>query len=277
MTKRELYKELDKLEELISNSIDEVEKAALESQKKIYKEVLKAAGRFDTIEGRYVVDQDLTKVIATLESRFDKILGETYIPKIKEYLNTFLTIEEMNINIHKSYNELEIESEKLSPARKTIYQQAKKSLSTGLNDSYKDPAKYLLMQQVTSGISIKDSQKVLREWNNGKRVGTITPLPNLQKYATQIARDSSYGLNRSINNVIADEYKLTKFLYVGPLLKDSRPICVHLVNLRRDIELEEMPPLLRKYPEGLRPGTTKDNFLEVAGGFNCEHTCFPVR
>lgn len=277
MTKNQLIKELDDLEKYIEDSIVGVEDVSLQVQNEFYEYILKTVSRFDTEAGRFIVNQDISDYLGRIETKFQKIIDKTYKPNIRDYLSTFKTIEETTQSLHKSYQYLEIETELLSPARKTVYNQAKKYLGTGLNDAYLQPAKYLLMQQVTSGISIKDSQKVLKEWNNGKRVGTISPVPNLAKYTTQIARDSSYGLSRSINSVIADEFKLTSFIYSGAILRDSRPLCVHLVNLRRDIELEEMPPLIKKYPAGLKPDTSKENFMQVAGGWNCNHTCFPVK
>lgn len=276
MTKTLLLNKLKELEDLIEDSIDSVDKASLKVQQEFYEYLLLTLSKLKIENGRFVVDQDMDIVLGRIQSKFETIINSGYKENIKEYLSTFRTIQNTNISLHKSYNDLEVEVDLISPARRIIYNQARTALGAGLNDIYLQPFKYLLMQQVTSGSSIKDSQNILKRWNEGHKVGTVNTVPNLNKYSLQIARDSSYGLNRAVNDVIANKYGLTKFLYVGALLKDSRPICVHLVNLDRDISLDEMPPIIKKYPQGLRPNTTKDNFMQVAGGFNCNHTCFPV-
>jgi hypothetical protein len=133
------------------------------------------------------------------------------------------------------------------------------------------------MQHVTTGISIKDSQRILNNWNKGETVGNVRPVINLQRYATQIARDSSYQYHGAINEVIAQEYKLDSFIYTGDLIRDSRPLCQHLVRLRRTIKLDEMPALIKKYPQGLYPNTSKKNFIQLRGGYNCRHSAFAVK
>lgn len=276
MGRRDLIIRIEELHKFIDGSVDELEKAALEAQADIYKALLQEIERFQISDGRFVVNQSLPHRLAAIESKMESILGELYIPKVSEYLGVYKTIEETNISLQKSYNDLSVDIKLLTPARKTVYETAKHYLSEGLRDIYIQPAKYLLMQQVTNGISIKDSRKVLSDWDKGKAIGVTHPMPNLGKYAVQISRDSAYKYNGAINDIIATQYDLKKFIYVGDIIGHSRPLCKHLVGLRRDIELSEMPSLLKKYPQGLYPNTTKDNFLAVCGGYSCRHTAMPV-
>lgn len=277
LNKEQLLKELDKLHELIDGSINSVTDAAVESQQLVYEAVIDLVNRFEITDGRYVVNQNLAARMAALQKKMESILGDVYLPSIREYLSSYRTIEQTNISLQKSYNDLKVDVELLSPARKTIYNQAKYYLTEGLADAYIQPAKYLLMQHVTTGMSIKDSQRILSKWNDGETVGTVKPAINLQRYATQISRDSAYQYNGTINEIIAKEYELDAFIYTGDVIRDSRPLCRHLVGLRRTIKLEEMPPLIKKYPQGLYPDTTKENFLNVRGGYNCRHSAMAVR
>lgn len=277
MNLEELKDELNRLHEIMDSSIDLVTEASKKAQDEVYEAIVKLIEKFEISDGRYVVNQDLGRRIALLQRKIESILGDVYLPSIKEYLSTYRTIEETNISLQKSYNDLTVEVSLLTPARKTIYEQAKYYLSEGLADAYIQPAKYLVMQHVTTGISIKDSQRIIKNWNEGETVGNIKPTVNLQRYATQISRDATYQYHGAINEIIAKEYGLAAFIYTGDIIEDSRPICKHLVGLRRTIELDEMPALIKKYPEGLYPNTSKKNFIQVRGGYGCRHGAFAVR
>lgn len=277
MNKEELKGKLDELHEIMDNSIDLVERSATEAQKQIFKAILDLINRFQVEDGRFIVGQDLTARFAALSKKIEDILGDVYLPSIKEYLSTYSTIEEVNISLQKSFNQLEVDLDILTPARKTIYNNAKHYLSEGLADGYIQPAKFLLMQQVTTGISIKDSQKIIENWNDGETVGNIRPAVNLQRYATQLARDSTYQYHGTINEIIAQRYDLESFIYTGDIIEDSRPLCRHLIGLKRAIKISEMPGLIKKFPEGLYPNTSTKNFIVYRGGYSCRHSAFAVR
>lgn len=204
-----------------------------------------------------------------------EILGDVYRPSIKEYLSTYSTIEETTIALNKSYNQLVIEKSLLTPARRSIYNQAEYYLTEGLADAYIQPAKYLLMQQVSTGVTIKDAERVLRNWNDGEltsgKLASGRQTPNLQKYARQISVDSIHQYNGTIQQVIKDEFQLTKGVYVGDIIKDSRPFCKHMVGMKRKIEIDEIPDLIKRFPDGIIPGTTKKNFSVYRGGYGCRH------
>lgn len=261
----------------MDGAIDGVTIASKKAQDEIYAAIIAAINRFELHDGSYVVTQDYGARLARLTAKIESILGELYTPSIIEYLPTFRTVEETILRLQKDYNQLEIETELLSPARKALYAQAKYYLKDGLADGYIQPAKYLIMQHVTGGISIKDSERIIRNWNDGETVSEIRPTVNLQRYATQLSRDSLYGYYGSINEVIAKEYDLTAFIYTGDIIEDSRPMCRHLVGLKREIELNEMPALIQKYPQGLYPGTAKKNFIQLRAGYQCRHGAFAVQ
>jgi hypothetical protein len=120
------------------------------------------------------------------------------------------------------------------------------------------------------------------------------PAPNLKKYATQLARDSAFAVNRNVNNIVKDKYALEAVAYVGGVRKDSRPICEYLVSLKRPILLTEIgalfagdipseamkfaeKPTKKGFLQGTVPGTNGDNFCQRCGGFNCLHSSLPVR
>jgi len=281
MTIDELRKRLLEMSEGMDKSVDDVHKAASEAQKKIYDLLLNEVRRFELTDERFVLGQTYADKFALIEKRIKSLLGEYYAPSIKEYLGTYSTVEQTNIQLQKGYNDLVIKKSLLTPARRTVYDQAEYYLSEGLADAYIQPAKYILMQQVTTGGTLRDAESLLRNWNDGEiapgKLVVARQTPRLQAYATQIARDSIYSYQGSIQEIIKKEYELTKFIYVGDIIKDSRPFCRHLVGLRRKIDIDEVPKLILQFPEGLKPDTTKKNFYVNRGGYSCRHTVMAVR
>jgi len=281
MTLDELADELFDLSTEMDNSIDDVEKAATRTQQQIYLLLSKRIRQFDYIEGNLDPEQPLAQRIAKITNEMDAIIGKHYTPRIYEYLSTYDIVDDRTIQLNKSYNELVISKSTLTPARKAVYDQAEYFLVDGVADAYVQPTKYLLMQAVSGGFSLKEANSLLKQWNTGQLTsGKLTsgrPTPRLQSYATQVARDSIYQYNGSINQIIGKEFDLDKFIYQGGLVRDSRPFCKHLVSLRRKIDLDEVPPLLEKYPDGIIPGTTKKNFPIRRGGYNCQHLAMMVR
>lgn len=278
----ELRAALSGLNTIMDSVVDGVHLSSEEAQQLIYEIILEQLNQFEVKDGRFVTTQNYAARLAVITRKINEVLGDVYEPSIKEYLAAFFTIDQTNTLLHRSYNQLEIEKELYTPIRKAIYNQAEYYLTSGLQDAYIQPAKFLLMQAVSSGMSIKDAERLMRNWNegtysDGAKLASDRPTPRLQTYATQLARDSMFTYQGTIQEVIKDRYGLQKFIYTGGLVKDSRPFCKHLVSLRRKITLDEIPDLVKKYPDGLKPNTTKKNFLEVRGGYSCRHNAMVVR
>lgn len=281
MNIEDLRSRLGDLSGTIDDSIEQLIKSATKAQDSIYDMLLQQVENFQIENGAFLKGQNYTQRLALIQRRITEILNETYTPSLKQYLGTYSTIEQTNISLQKSYNELVVDKELLTPARRSVYNQAEYYLSEALADAYVQPAKYLLMQQVTVGGSIQDAKRMLRNWNDGElssgRLSSGRPTPRLQAYANQIATDTIHQYNGTINDIIRDEYKLTKFVYVGDIIKDSRPACRYMVGLRRKIDINEVPKILETYPEGVIPNTTRKNFFIYRGGYNCRHLAMAVK
>lgn len=277
MTQKELEDKLNELHDEMDAAVEYLNGKATAAQQKVFRAITDMINRFETEDGRFVITQDWEARIIALQRQMESILGKVFIPSVKEYLTTYATVEKTNIALQKSFNDLEVEKELLSPLKQSIYKEAEYYLTAGLADAYVSPAKYLLMQHVTTGIGVRDSLKIFEKWNKGEGSNGIVKVPRLQSYATQLARDSLYQYHGAINDTISQNYGLTYFVYTGNVIEDSRPLCVHLVGLDRRISLDELPPILKKYPQGQYPGTNQENFLRYRGGYNCRHGAFAVR
>lgn len=260
----------------VDGRIELIEKSSLTTQQSIYAMLNDEILKFEISQGQYVVGQDLRKRLAIIEGKINAILGsEQYTIPMREFLTDFTTIQDKTIDMFRTVNDLELELKELLPAKQIIYEQARDALTKAVAPEYVEPLKKLIAQNVMQGRSITDTVKQLEKWDAGElssgRLANGTPTPNLQRYAVQMARDSAYSVQRTTNNIFKDRFNLTKFIYAGGLVKDSRPLCRHLVGLNREISLDEMPPLIALYPSGLMPNTTKENWVIVNGGFSCRH------
>lgn len=260
----------------IDSRIDNVETATTSVQGAIAEMIRQEILKFEIKEGRFVAGQDLRQRLSIIQNKIEGILGlKKYTIPIRHFLTDFTTIQDQTIDLFKTVNQLEIQVSELHPAKQIIYEQAKSSLTQAVAAEYVEPVKKLIAQNVMQARSITDTVRQLEKWDAGElssgRLANGTPTPNLQRYATQIARDTAYSVQRTTNNIFKEKFGLTRFIYAGGLVKDSRPLCRHLVSLNRPIELNEVPPLIALYPEGTMPGTTIETFPIVAGGFNCQH------
>lgn len=274
-------KDASALQAKIDDSVESLSSAAQEAQRRISKAAIKAINKFELVDGRFVANQDYAARILALEQQFNKILGDVYQPAVKEYLSIFKTIEETTVGLQKSYNALKVDIDLLTPQRRLALDTAQNYLNSAIRYQYVQPAKLVMAQQVISGAGITETVALLESWYTEEELlrpsTTVRGVANLRKYATQIARDSAFKFQGTINEKIAQEYGLTKFIYVGGIIGDSREFCKHLVGLKRKISLDEVPKLIAQYPQGTYPETTKKNFIAVCGGYNCRHSAQPVR
>jgi hypothetical protein len=270
----------------IQSTIDNLSTASTSVQQTITRILQEQVQQFEIKDSKFVASQDLRKRIINIEEKFENVLrSKTYTNAVTDYLSSFTTIADSTISLHKNYNDLEVELNQLSSARRLVYGQANEALrNSRIKLIYLEPVKHMLMQQVTTGGTISDMEKIIQRWHDGglsagSKSPTGKPIPNLTQYTTQLARDTSYQFNGTINDIIRDEYSLDGIIYTGDIIQDSRPLCVYLVKLERPISQEELQTILKRRDlmPGRIPGTTSQNFCTYRGGFSCRHMSFPVR
>lgn len=265
------------LAKYIDDTVEGMESATMAMQERITLLLLEQVMRLETSEGILVRSQDFRGRLAQITSILEKqFASKVYKNSVKDFLTNFDTIQDRTISLHTRFSDLQIQLQDLTPAKQIIYNRAVEGFSSGaIAEAYIEPVKQLLASQVLTGASITKTVKAIEDWGKGEmssgRLNNGTPAPNLQRYATQIARDTAYSVNRVTNGIIAEKFNLTKFIYAGNIIRDSRPLCRHLVALNREISIDELPPLIALYPSGLFPNTTKNNFLQYNGGFSCRH------
>lgn len=291
MTLKEVERELKSLTEAMDGTLGNLARASDRAQKLIYRVMLDQLNQMDVEGGRLVPTQNYAGKLAAITRAMDDIIGREFAPALSQYLRTYDTIDETNIKLQRDYNEVKIDVDALNPVRKSIYNQAQQLLTDGLAPGYKDPAKYLISQAVTTGMTIKQARSMLDNWDEGKMakggyLATNQPTPKLSTYAGQIATDSIFSYQGAEQELIRQNYGMDKFIYVGGIIKTSRTFCRLLVAERgRKIGFDELPEFKKKaaaidgksVPNGMIPGTNSQNFCTRRGGYQCQHNVMVVR
>lgn len=279
----EIKDHVNRMAGFIDGSVDAIANSAEDLQYYAYREIQEFINSLDTESGRILPNQSFTRRLIQVENAIkEKLYTGPFGGSITVFLRDLNYIHQRTVDLNKTINQLNKEIKALPDARKMIYDQAKTAFNeASIGASYLQPMRLLLARQVLTNATIKQTLSLIEKWDSGElssgRLNLGQPAPNFQRYATQMARDTAYSMNRTTNEIIANELELDGFVYAGGLVADSRPLCRHLVNANRPFALAEMPKLISSYPEGLYPGTTRANFIQYCGGYGCRHSAQPVK
>lgn len=151
-------------------------------------------------------------------------------------------------------------------------------LGDGLDANVVHKIGVLLRKNITESVSFSDLVQSMSDFLTGtsERVGV------LQRYSSQLVNDSLNQYAAQLNKAFTDDLGLKWFMYVGSLVKDSRPWCVHMVS-KQYIHESELTALTngnidgkKVSLQGLIVGTNAQNVQVNRGGYNCNHLMLPI-
>lgn len=264
------FKILDESEKILTDGITS-------TQSDIYDELVKQLDKFAT-KGYMVYDREAIRMVNEMEGTIKRAINKTdYRERVQDYLQNFDKIKQVNIQLQQSVNKINVAPALTNLQRGAQQQTVNNLLGAGLNTNFIQPIKDVIFQHVVSGASVADTELALR----GVIKGNADRLGNLERYVTQMSRDSINGYDGMIQQRIAAEFDLNAYSYEGSLVSDSRKQCVRWVEkyngvLPFDI-LEKEIDWAYSNGSGMVSGTTKDNFAINRGGYNCRHTCTAIR
>jgi len=274
-----VQKIIDKKDQTIIDSENELLSKFDSIEKDIYNAVLKKVKTFNQKDGKIVFDDDnVTSINEINQIVAESIQKSDYVNQVKQYLRDFDTIKEFNFDIQKDVNDLsrgELE-DLINPVQRGIVNQTLTNLTgQGVNTNFIDPLREGIYKNVVAGTTITDLEGYLNAFinTNPERMGQF------KRYVSQVSRDALNQFDGQVNSRIADEFGLDAFRYVGSIIEDSRPQCVRWVGkgviLKEDLSNE----LNWAYSNGtgMIPGTTTDNFAVYRGGYNCRHSAIPFK
>lgn len=141
----------------------------------------------------------------------------------------------------------------------------------GIKLYFIDPVKKELFRAIQLGASIEDTRERLFSIFADDKI--------LQRWAGQTANDGLRALSGQINNEIGQEFGFEKYIYVGGLVEDSRPLCREIVKTYNgELTPKELNKVLSKHRGAayLYPNTNAGNFAVNRGGYGCLHSCYLV-
>jgi hypothetical protein len=105
-------------------------------------------------------------------------------------------------------------------------------------------------------------------------LGTPDLQPRLTRYAKTWALTSFANAERQYVFTIAEDVGVQKWLYMGGLVKDSRPFCEERAG--NEYTTEEVKAWAALDWAGKIAGTNESTIFTACGGWNCRHVLMPV-
>lgn len=261
--------------------IEEAERILLgdvnKSQKQVLEALTKLLTEFDRQGGKIQFNAETTRLINQASKRIYEALNKSgYDSRVKQYLKDFDKIKEASIAEQKIVNRITVSPRNLTNIQRSAIQQTTNILlGNGLDANMVQPVKDILLRSATSGMTIAQAELQLRETvlGNEERLG------KLERYVTQMARDSISQYDGMMQQRIATEYELDGISYEGSIIRDSREQCIRWAGMGEIavVDLENEIEWAYSNGSGMIPGTTKENFCINRGGFNCRHFATAIR
>jgi hypothetical protein len=228
-----------------------------------------------------------TEMLATFENNIKTALRKSnYRDLIKSYLSNFDEIAKLSQQTAQAVAGRTIQASTVNALKKIEIERIALQLvePQGIQSNIVDPIKRILFKSVTTGIDYESATAEVATFVNGVQGQNGF----MQRYTTQLARDSVNRYAGTMNNVIQAEFELDGFVYVGSLIRTSRDICNQLVRgdgkfegLRKDgaYRISDLPIIVSRMlgEGGVNPALTVDNFFELRGGYNCRHEAIPIK
>lgn len=280
---------LEKINKLVEQSAEKFNAKVPGMQDRVWKEVQLLLKGLDLKGDRIAPSVKNLKLAGTVSRKLLKIIvNKEYREDLKEYLKAFDEITKLQ----NQYFTL-IESRfKQTALLKAIRQEAINSTLDGLTEAGLSGIigniRKTLQQNVTTGGSYKDLMKTMSGQLTDTSAGDGVISRNVKTYT--ITSVAQYARNYS--QTVSEGLKFEWYQYVGSVITTTRCFC-HAMVKKRYFHVSEIPDLLAgrfdefeerdceingktDLPDGMIKGTNVSNFLTYAGGWNCQHSIFPV-
>lgn len=248
-------------------------------QEKVFERLVKYLGDFDVINGKYADNSRAIKLLNELDSEIRDIINKSkYKNDVMNFVRSYDEIEKFNRDAQKTLNKIEV-GKKLLTDKKEF--QTKLSVDTLLGSGVDDAFSKPLTKALTQNIILGSSVTAVKDYLHGYILGDEEKQGVLSRYSGTYARDLVASYDGIVNQTIQQDFDLDAFLYVGSLVKDSRPQCVRWVNeFNGELLLADLPDEIDwafSNGSGMKPETTAETFAVYRGGWNCRHSAIPFK
>jgi hypothetical protein len=240
-------------------------------------------------QGNIVNNIKNVKLMGKIKSEVTAIvLNKSMESNVNSFIAKFNDVANLQNQYFKSINKSFKADEILNEIRKQSITSTVESLSeAGLNTNVIQPIVDMLQQNITTGGSWKDLNKMLQDSivSNDKGLGT------LERYTTTLTTDSLNQFSAQYTHTIASSLNYKWFKYTGSLIRTSREFCDALKH-KQWVHISELPQIVlgnftefdkegnmnqkTGLPKGMVDGTNATNFFVYRGGYNCRHQLIPT-
>lgn len=215
------------------------------------------------------------KKVSLIGKKLERIiLSKRYLEDVRKFAHSFTEVASLQSGMYG------VRNEQLSLIEKMSVESVVDNLTeSGVKANITNPIKDMLVKYVVSGGKYTDMTDMLREriLSNGKDGIVI-------RYLKTYTLDSINTFSASYNKIISDIGKYEWFQYTGSLLETSREFCEKMVE-KKYFHVSEIPLLIKGLidghqcelsprtgkPNGMKEETTRENFTQLRGGWNCGH------
>jgi hypothetical protein len=249
------------------------------TEKLIFADIKKLIDKFNVSGGKIEFNESNVELVNQINQTIVDAIQKSKMPAtIREFLRDFDTIKEFNVDVHSKLNGLSTKEleDLINPIQRGVVQQTLDGLTgAGVDANFIEPVKQGIYKNIVGGATRSDLENFLTAYV----VGTPELNGLYSRYVKQVSRDALGQFDGQINAIIADEFGLDAFRYVGSLIDDSRAQCVRWVGKRilEKSEMESQIAWANNNGSGMIPGTNPDNFLIYRGGYNCRHRAIPFK
>jgi len=271
----------------IDLSIERFQDAIPGIQQQTFEELQPILKELQVKNGRLLNNLDNLKLIGQIKNKLERIIiSAEYKEKVKDFVNSFSEISNLNNSYFRQFNEKYDPKNTLPIIKQLAIEAAINDLiGQGLVSNIIAPIQKILLQNITTGGSYANFQEVLRNHILTNETGE----GNLQRYTKQITTDAINQYNAQYGETVAQDLQFNWGRYVGSLLTTSREFCT-LLTEKKWVHKSELPKIIKGHidgvdcklskttglPLGMIPDTNADNFKVRRGGYNCGHQFFWV-
>lgn len=216
------------------------------------------------------------RVLRSIRRILSEQVSQSAVSNVSTILPQFERMFELNARMHAGVNDLELEPNDFRRLRTAFADlMVDELIDTAESAELIVPIRNVITRNILSGATLSRTEDDLMRTLTSRGEGT----GKLQARVTQITRDSMYGFDGAVNKQVADRFDMNAYMYVGSLIKDSRPQCKRWVE-KRELLKSELPAEIawaKRNGSGMRPTTTAETFPIDRGGYNCRHEAIPIR
>ena len=287
MTTAQLIK---KINALIEDSAKNFNDKTPSLQQRVYDEIVLLLKDLDLKGDRLATTVKNIRAIGDINRKLEKIIfDEGYKDQVKDFIKVYGEIAQAQ----NQYFKLVENKFKPTPVLQAIREQSVDTTLSGLTEAgltanVLDPIKNILQKSITTGGSYKELSETLRVNLTNDETGDGLMTRYLKTYTTTSVAQYS----RNYSQTVAEGLQFTWYRYIGSNIETTRCFCRAMTE-KEYFHKSEIPALLKGdfaefedkecginhktgLPEGMINGTNISNFMTYAGGWNCQHSIFPV-